>query len=549
MKPRHHALALLLLAAPAAAAQNLAWVRVIDSPQIDTVEAVFLSEAGGVIAVGKTRGPFGTIANSSADLATWGAERDPLGQVVWSNGYTLGASVLELVDGAPWRSDQFSVVGTTDGGNGGVGSGTLDLFSVLLDSGSGTSITLDFDERPTDDRATCIGSVGDGYALIAGASTIPGTNTLLDVWVKQVGNGGVNFAERSYGASELLRIDAITPDGANGFYVIGVPNVPGIPLLLRRHDPDGDRIWTLPLPARVRAIDIQEDGANGVYVVGEIAPELGSGATDTEVWMARFDGAGAMLWSRELGTPADDAARRILIDLASDRFVVAGATGGDLTGDGDHRGGRDVWVAEFEPASGDTLWMRQLGSAGDDVVNGVASDGNGGVYLGGNTDGDLGGAQGGQGDGWIARFDSGLDVSRYCQVPVPNSTGVGGRMDASGDNNAAANDLTLRATQLPANTFGIFINSRTQGFVPWAGGSQGHLCLSGFIGRFVGPGQILPSGTGGVISLDVDLTAIPTPGGLTTVVPGDTWHFQAWHRDANPTPTSNYTDALTIVFR
>jgi hypothetical protein len=33
-----------------------------------------------------------------------------------------------------------------------------------------------------------------------------------------------------------------------------------------------------------------------------------------------------------------------------------------------------------------------------------------------------------------------------------------------------------------------------------------------------------------------------------TAIPGETWYFQAWHRDANPTLTSNFTDAVSITF-
>ena len=34
-----------------------------------------------------------------------------------------------------------------------------------------------------------------------------------------------------------------------------------------------------------------------------------------------------------------------------------------------------------------------------------------------------------------------------------------------------------------------------------------------------------------------------------TVLPGDTWNFQAWFRDMNPGPTSNFTDGVAVTFR
>ena len=56
-------------------------------------------------------------------------------------------------------------------------------------------------------------------------------------------------------------------------------------------------------------------------------------------------------------------------------------------------------------------------------------------------------------------------------------------MVASGSTSAAANSLTIGAQDLPNNSFGFFLASRTQGLVAGPGGSQGTLCLGGAIGR------------------------------------------------------------------
>ena len=58
------------------------------------------------------------------------------------------------------------------------------------------------------------------------------------------------------------------------------------------------------------------------------------------------------------------------------------------------------------------------------------------------------------------------------------------------------------------------------------------------------PSQIIQGPTG---SLMLDLGAIPV-NPPTAVVPGDTWNFQCWYRDLNPTLTSNFSDGLTITF-
>lgn len=137
----------------------------------------------------------------------------------------------------------------------------------------------------------------------------------------------------------------------------------------------------------------------------------------------------------------------------------------------------------------------------------------------------------------------------YCDPAVPNSTGASGVLEADGSAFVSDNDVTLMASDLPPNAFGFFLASRAQGFVAMPGGSQGNLCLSGQIGRYVGPGQIQNSGPAGAFQLTIDLTMVPQPMGFVSVMPGQDWNFQAWHRDAvMGNATSNFTNGLEISF-
>ena len=114
---------------------------------------------------------------------------------------------------------------------------------------------------------------------------------------------------------------------------------------------------------------------------------------------------------------------------------------------------------------------------------------------------------------------------------------------------ASDNSVTLTASLMAPNQVGYFLNSMTQGFVPFAGGSQGNLCLAGAIGRYRRSGEILGTGAGGTFSLILDLTDTPQPTGPVSVMAGETWNFQAWFRDNDPGPTSNFTDAVSVTFR
>jgi hypothetical protein len=135
--------------------------------------------------------------------------------------------------------------------------------------------------------------------------------------------------------------------------------------------------------------------------------------------------------------------------------------------------------------------------------------------------------------------------SKLCGPGVPNSTGLPGELAGTGSAVVGANDLVLRATHLPAGEFAYAVASQTSAFVTAPAGSQGNLCVGGQIARLVAQ---VGQAAGGAFEVSVDLTAIPTTP-LSAVAPGETWHFQVWHRDHNPGPTSNFTDSLAVSFQ
>ena len=139
--------------------------------------------------------------------------------------------------------------------------------------------------------------------------------------------------------------------------------------------------------------------------------------------------------------------------------------------------------------------------------------------------------------------------TRYCTAAT-NSTGNAAAMNGQGSDIVADNSLTLFAVDLPTNAFACFLASRNQGFTAMPGGSQGNLCLSGAIGRYVGPGEIQNSGAAGQVSLALDLTSIPTPTGFVAAMAGEQWNFTCWFRDAiGGSATSNFADGLQLDFQ
>ena len=112
----------------------------------------------------------------------------------------------------------------------------------------------------------------------------------------------------------------------------------------------------------------------------------------------------------------------------------------------------------------------------------------------------------------------------------------------------ADDDLTLEAAGLPPGQWSFFLLSQSQALVPGFGGSQGVLCLGAPIVRLdrVALGELGQVTSAGTRSVAVDLSGLPQG---TQLLPGESWSFQLWFRDANPQPTSNTSDATAVLFR
>ena len=142
----------------------------------------------------------------------------------------------------------------------------------------------------------------------------------------------------------------------------------------------------------------------------------------------------------------------------------------------------------------------------------------------------------------------GNDIAvNYCGPATPNSTGMSAVMHASGSAVAGGEPLNLSSFNLPPNQFAMFSGTPngTSMFNP--PGNQGTFCLGQPYGRFNRAGEIVNSGPDGRIDLHIDTTDLP----LFPAVPalaGQTWRFQGWFRDQNPSSTSNFTDAVAILF-
>ncbi|MEL6713212.1 MAG: hypothetical protein AAFP86_05525 [Planctomycetota bacterium] len=136
---------------------------------------------------------------------------------------------------------------------------------------------------------------------------------------------------------------------------------------------------------------------------------------------------------------------------------------------------------------------------------------------------------------------------QYC-YGTPNSTGERAFLTMR-----ATNDTTtvkqLLASGAPPSQFSLLGIGTLPTQVFPVPNSSGTLCLGGAVGRF--NGSITQASADGVVSILVDPTSMPTPTGFESATPGMGRVFQLWFRDVDGsgTPTSNFTNAVAVVFR
>ncbi len=146
----------------------------------------------------------------------------------------------------------------------------------------------------------------------------------------------------------------------------------------------------------------------------------------------------------------------------------------------------------------------------------------------------------------------------FCDPADLNSTGFPTVLTGVIMSSPPGTGLHLEATQGPPGQFGYFVVG-TAFAEPGIPIGQGHLCVSGAIGRYNVAGGSLNStsffNAAGVLQNNVGTSSVGTGFDVPNTVPisgspmimgGETWHFQLWHRENGG--TSNFSNGFSVTF-
>ena len=195
------------------------------------------------------------------------------------------------------------------------------------------------------------------------------------------------------------------------------------------------QVWSKTIDSALSGVRSMQTLADGsVLILSDVTGEMGGQKVrgDRDVVLQKFDSAGKLLFSRDLG--ASDEASGMSMAVSDDgRIAIAGKLKGKLEGattgvitetKGDVT---DSFVTVYNSA-GEEVWTQRRGSRGDDEATHLAWDSSGKLYVAGNSSTGRGGlAEIGQSDVFLETYATDADNKvTYSASAVVGDTGKDG---------------------------------------------------------------------------------------------------------------------------
>jgi hypothetical protein len=128
------------------------------------------------------------------------------------------------------------------------------------------------------------------------------------------------------------------------------------------------------------------DSGSGIATAGAFRSTIGG---NTDGFLTKFSGAGALVWGTYIGGTAEDYMRAVTFDATTNMIAVGGHTksAGQATAGAHqttHAGAGDAYLAQFNPA-GAQQWATYMGGTGEDIALAVHMRSDGFILVGGST--------------------------------------------------------------------------------------------------------------------------------------------------------------------
>jgi hypothetical protein len=323
---------------------------------------------------------------------------DPNGNILWtaySGKFNNGIAIDNI-------SGNIYVTGTDNS----------DAYLMKYNS-SGSLIWAKWLNITSEDVAEGVATDGSGNIYITGY--IYTDSSYEDIFLSKYDTNGNLKWTRQLGTIDFERAHAVATDISGNIYITGYtesgldgnPNNDGLyyDIFLTKYDTNGNKIWTKQLgtSADDEAYSITTDSYGNIYVTGRTWGSLGgTNAGNVDIFLAKYDASGGIIWIKQLGTNGNDEGRGIVVD-SSGNIYITGETSGNLDGNV-NAGIFDAFLSKYD-TNGNKLWTKLIGTNADDEGRGIAVDTFGNIYITGWTEGGLdGNINAGKSDVFLTKF-------------------------------------------------------------------------------------------------------------------------------------------------
>ena len=264
-------------------------------------------------------------------------------------------------------------------------------------------------------RAVPSGEAGGGSVIVGATRSangdVSGNHGGHDIWVVRRDDSGAILWSRCYGGSGSDTGADVQTAASGGFIVAGTTNsVDGDitgkhgndDIWVARLNADGDILWSACLggSASDQGVAVRETADGGVLVFGVTRSPNGTVSGhrgEDDIFVCKLDAEGAILWSRCYGGGGFDLLSGVTAYPEGGAQLLVGSTNstdGDVSGL--HEGGAqqtDGWLTAISETNGSILWSRCCGGTERDAFASARADGNGFIVTGvtNSNDGDVSG--------------------------------------------------------------------------------------------------------------------------------------------------------------
>jgi len=339
------------------------WVTQVGSPADDYGYGAASDASGNVYLTGYSTGLFTSHGGGGRDAIA--AKYSAAGALLWAGQLADAGDSFGRAIALDPNGNVYAVGSTTDSLGGTYRGGLDDAFLARWSAGTSGAAAFSVNIGTSgDDIAYGVATDAQGYVYVTGTTsgTFPGA----------VNAGGYDaFLAKFDGNANLLWVHQFGTSGNDAGYAVAVT------------------------PAGSPVVTGQTSGALA-----------GSNAGQNDLFVGLFDPAsGNPVWLKQRGTTGDEAAYAVAVDPNGWFVYVAGGTTGSLGFNFSNAGGSDAFLLQYTVSGGNVGFSRQIGTSGTDIAYGVSVDANENVYMAGTSNGSLGGPSSGLFDVFTAKYD------------------------------------------------------------------------------------------------------------------------------------------------